>query len=1000
MAARLDDNKREDLIDQRAAGLFDREHRAGQHDNLPGYNRATDGLDDHPISAGVANGEEPNQNRQPSSARQLSESENTYKYPGKSGGGHTHQKVAGKSLLKKYGPSGGIIGLLLGGLFGMGVMLTPSLAMIHLKEVLFNDLGDQNGAMLIRSNKIWYAKMKDLSKSYSSCTIVKFRCGLRGFTDRQISSFEKAGITVELADGGEKNPVTRKTGVKSLTIPTANGSKVITNATEMRPYLLGDSVTRSAMRRAYNPIFYSMWDKTAGSTLAKLKVSKAKKLTGKTAEENDKLVQEETDKSKYTADGQSKAASDDETDDEKQLRETQNSNAGDLASEVSNSSGYTKAFSTAVHAVGIIGTVDIACTVYNLSLSVEAGAKQIRSQQLATYSMIYNTTADQMKASDPDLSPEAASYANEKLAATDNRKKVVDETSTVEGDTPKEVDNPYYGKNAFDSAGVKAAFYNDAPSLTARDQQFMVGGSMVGKLSDINNFVINALGGSPEAARQKCGIVQNPVVRGVSLVIGGFAAISSGGISAAANIAASAGFIFAIPILTGYLKDMIAGDVVGAATEGPDAGNAIFSGTSVILGQMAMVRGLQPASKASLRSYKTAVAPEVNQYIADETEAAKNTPFDVTNQYSFLGNLARKLLPTSMAVSSSTGSISQSILSIGSLVSSALIPHAKAADTFNEDRYSKCNDDDYNRIGIDADVMCNIRYSLTPTELAMETDDVYAWMYEQGYVGEDGNPPSESRYAEWLKECTQRTAPFGTPQTEEGDDTGSSCLDKNVKGGHYTLTELQHFRVFTIDRSIEQGMDDGPETDSASSSSGSGTALDEFTIPDNVITSPNGGWKLKDNTDYSSYPCPEGTEDLGVATNTGNGITLRKCRTEGAIASSILAPRILAVVRDAKAQGINLTPGSTLRTYEEQVALYNKNCSGGGCSPPTAKPGNSNHERGLAVDWQYNGKTLCFKASTCPAGSNPGYDFLIQNGAKYGFIKLRSEAWHWSMNGS
>ena len=63
------------------------------------------------------------------------------------------------------------------------------------------------------------------------------------------------------------------------------------------------------------------------------------------------------------------------------------------------------------------------------------------------------------------------------------------------------------------------------------------------------------------------------------------------------------------------------------------------------------------------------------------------------------------------------------------------------------------------------------------------------------------------------------------------------------------------------------------------------------------------------------------------------------------------------------------------------------------CSPPTARPGQSNHERGLAIDFTYNGGSITTR-------SNPGFVWLAENAASFGFVNLPSEPWHWSTDGN
>lgn len=73
-----------------------------------------------------------------------------------------------------------------------------------------------------------------------------------------------------------------------------------------------------------------------------------------------------------------------------------------------------------------------------------------------------------------------------------------------------------------------------------------------------------------------------------------------------------------------------------------------------------------------------------------------------------------------------------------------------------------------------------------------------------------------------------------------------------------------------------------------------------------------------------------------------------------------------------------------------QWAIYSKPAYQ--CRPPTARPGNSMHERGLAVDFTYNGRTITSR-------NNAGFRWLQANAAQYGLYNLPSEPWHWSTNG-
>lgn len=111
----------------------------------------------------------------------------------------------------------------------------------------------------------------------------------------------------------------------------------------------------------------------------------------------------------------------------------------------------------------------------------------------------------------------------------------------------------------------------------------------------------------------------------------------------------------------------------------------------------------------------------------------------------------------------------------------------------------------------------------------------------------------------------------------------------------------------------------------------------------------------------------------------------------------------------AQAAGITLT-GTGQREVSRQIELRKQNCGtsnyaiyempSGQCSPPTAIPGTSMHEKGLAIDFKYQGQTICYSAN--PNGrcsGNIAYDWLKANASKYGFSARTSEPWHWSTTG-
>ena len=62
------------------------------------------------------------------------------------------------------------------------------------------------------------------------------------------------------------------------------------------------------------------------------------------------------------------------------------------------------------------------------------------------------------------------------------------------------------------------------------------------------------------------------------------------------------------------------------------------------------------------------------------------------------------------------------------------------------------------------------------------------------------------------------------------------------------------------------------------------------------------------------------------------------------------------------------------------------------CRPPTARPGLSQHEVGLAIDFTLNGRVLRTRDSDV-------FRALAEIAPQFGFYNLPSEPWHWSTTG-
>ena len=130
------------------------------------------------------------------------------------------------------------------------------------------------------------------------------------------------------------------------------------------------------------------------------------------------------------------------------------------------------------------------------------------------------------------------------------------------------------------------------------------------------------------------------------------------------------------------------------------------------------------------------------------------------------------------------------------------------------------------------------------------------------------------------------------------------------------------------------------------------------------------------------------TASTPVSANSADIVTV-----EGFAVHSSVESDVGRMIRDARNAGLNLF-GSGWRSPQRTAELREINgCPDvytsppSSCRVPTARPGESMHERGLAIDF-----ANCSLGSSC-------FVWLSNNAANYGFFNLPGESWHWSTNG-
>jgi peptidoglycan hydrolase CwlO-like protein len=133
------------------------------------------------------------------------------------------------------------------------------------------------------------------------------------------------------------------------------------------------------------------------------------------------------------------------------------------------------------------------------------------------------------------------------------------------------------------------------------------------------------------------------------------------------------------------------------------------------------------------------------------------------------------------------------------------------------------------------------------------------------------------------------------------------------------------------------------------------------------------------------------------------GLATVTCPSGGSITvAGSIADNVQALLNAAARDGVSLCARSGWRSPEKQIELRREHCGSSNyaiyymspsqCSPPTARPGTSMHERGLAIDFSCNGGGAIRYGNEC-------WNWLAAHADEYGLYNLPSEPWHWSTSG-
>ncbi|MDR0887371.1 MAG: D-alanyl-D-alanine carboxypeptidase family protein [Candidatus Nomurabacteria bacterium] len=191
---------------------------------------------------------------------------------------------------------------------------------------------------------------------------------------------------------------------------------------------------------------------------------------------------------------------------------------------------------------------------------------------------------------------------------------------------------------------------------------------------------------------------------------------------------------------------------------------------------------------------------------------------------------------------------------------------------------------------------------------------------------------------------------------------------------------------------------------------GNGDGTTGTTTPPGDILPPSSNGDQPIGDVYASseaIPCDSRTRDLGIFDGYHGGILtkVRLCELDmpssgsedggKARVNSRVSGAFASLVDAAKAAGLNPSANSSFRSQAHQQALWDANPN----PAKVARPGNSNHQMGLAIDFSMTGTGSTSNCKTISGICTPSvhsdlYDWLRANSCTYGIRQYNGEFWH------
>lgn len=569
-------------------------------------------------------------------------------------------------------------------------------------------------------------------------------------------------------------------------------------------------------------------------------------------------------------------------------------------------------------------------------------------------------------------------------------------------------------------------------------------------LSILTNQLVLDARDAEQATEEACNAVMSPAAMYSAMAIDTATTLAASTTLVGGIIKVGASFVIAE--VTAKVVEAVVGQVAidalrAAATNnlipearGEELGDIMGIAATSFYSSGGMARHLPTLANSQVSAFNE--IKQENETFHREMDIASLSPFDISSKYTFMGSIIHNMRNSAIINQGSMQNLGSGLFSILRSPMSLIFPTAAATnfDTACDyaDDFALVTKDQDN--GLDQTPAINIAgmpcTGLTREQVNMSTEEaidlVSPWLDESKTVGDDdtiqdlvksGYIRADTPLADYIADCGDASSGdylFNSGSCVfDGSPTGSldqiggvkpanaaecaatSTGEDSEAAAEACATDWDNFQpaatsvaarqlaampVFLLDYQIQKSINGEDEVRSGGGQTAS------------VVVDLGALYE-----DSTGIDCAAGTNDLGTETGyrNGNPVPIRLCElvdvnktfdpdeSQVVRVNSRVSGAFQALITKMR-QDLGRVPiVSTFRTMAEQQAAYDRYGA-----DRAAVPGTSNHQMGLAIDFQLDTGN---DGATKPAGSDAVYDWLVANAGNFQVKKLGSESWHWEV---